>query len=240
MFRLESHRDYPQLGLDTICLNGPDELAEQVLVALCTSRAKPRRIGLSTTGIKGAAFESIVSDVLRLVDEERLTRGDLEARLTAEDLGILDTKVHSAQWYPLDSCSRMTEILFRTEGLGQIEYLVERGRRAARRLEASGIYSQIAARATTWGSRVGHMMVTLGPAMFRGTIWKHRTEMDGKEIRSFEVTLLTSEDFPELLRHSTQGFIDHLAELATDGRFRIASRRISPREIRFTGRPVRV
>lgn len=194
---------------------------------------------MSATGIKGAAFESAVADILRLVDERRLTRGELEARLTIEDLGVLDVKVQPAQWYPLDTYGRLTEMLLRTEGGGRIEYLLERGRNAARRLEASGVYSQISATEKTWGARVGDIMASLGPAMFRNTEWVCRINMNGEEMRGFEVALSVSEDFPDICRHAIQGFIGHLAGLAVDMKFRIGSRRASPSEILITGRTVR-
>ena len=53
------------------------------------------------------------------------------------------------------------------QGGGRIEYLLERGRMAARRLEASGLYSQISAKETTWGGRVGDIMAKSSTELMR-------------------------------------------------------------------------
>jgi len=119
------------------------------------------------SAIKGTALESVIDDVNRLIDEGRFSRDDLEIWLLAPDLELLDRKINSAGWYPVDSYGRLSDLLMEHEGQGQSEYLVERGRRAAERLKASGIYSQLSADRERWGDRLGAIMASIGPAMFK-------------------------------------------------------------------------
>jgi hypothetical protein len=79
--------------------------------------------------IKGTAFESVTADVLRLREEGRLPAEVLEARLEAPDLALLESKIGPAQWIPIESYRRMTELLQEVEGRGRSEYVVDRGRR---------------------------------------------------------------------------------------------------------------
>lgn len=193
---------------------------------------------MSKSAIKGSAFESVVADVNRLVDQGVVSRDEVEAQLTAGDLRILESKVQPALWYPLDAMGRMMELLLRREGRGDLEYLIERGRRAAQRLIDSGVYSQLSANEATLGDRVGRVMVTLGPGMYRDTAWEYAREDHGSG-RGFRITVDVPEDFPDLCRYPTLGCIEFLAQRSTDESFRVTSRRESRDRMSFSGRTSR-
>src|SRR5262245_53084124 len=98
---------------------------------------------VAVPSIKGSAFLSVVEDLKGLVASGRIRRPELEIRLRASDLRILDDKVLPGLWYPLDTYRRLTEILLEIEGGGKPEYVVRRGARAAERLFAAGLYLQL-------------------------------------------------------------------------------------------------
>src|SRR5690606_2118166 len=122
------------------------------------SAGRPRGLrggGTRAMGVKGSAIESVVADVNRLVEEGRLAREALAARLPAEDLQLLETKIVPALWYSYGSYGRLMELLFEIEGRRSTEYLVERGRRAGERVRAMGIYAQLKGDWSNWGERMG-------------------------------------------------------------------------------------
>lgn len=185
------------------------------------------------SAIKGTALESVVEDVNRLVAEASICRDDLEIRLSVKDLEILDSKVQGAKWYPIDSYGRLSDLLMELEGHGRSAYLVERGRRAAKRLQGTGIYSQLSADRERWGDRLGAIMASLGPAMFKDSDWSF--ELDSEGSASFLVRVRVSGGFPEAGRFAAQGFIDFLAKQSYQNAV-VESRRVSDTELEFSAR----
>jgi hypothetical protein len=184
--------------------------------------------------VKGTAIESVVGDVNRLVESGRISRQQLELRLEAEDLELLEQKLLPSVWYSLGSYGRMTQLLFEEDGRGRVEYLHERGRRAADRLRAAGLYAQLTAARESWGESLGSMMVTLGPALYRDTVSEYRRIEVERGMR-FEIEMRVPENFPDVCRHTTQGFIEHAATHAAGETVRITSERVSPTRIVFAG-----
>ncbi len=188
-------------------------------------------------GVKGTAIESVIADVNRLVERGRISREQLELRLEAEDLELLDQKLLPSVWYSLGAYGRMTQLLYEAEGRGKLEYLFERGRRAADRIRAAGLYAQLTAARERWGDSLGSMMVTLGPAIYRDTDWAFRLLAGGNGLR-FEIEISVPENFPDVCRHTTQGFIEHAATHASGQTVRISSERVSPTRIVIQGMAV--
>ena len=187
-------------------------------------------------GVKGTAIESVIADVNRLVEKRRITREQLEVRLEAEDLELLDQKLLPSVWYSLGAYGRMTQLLYEVEGRGRLDYLYERGRRAAERIRGAGLYAQLTAARERWGDSLGSMMVTLGPAIYRDTDWAFRL-LAGGGLR-FEIEISVPESFPDVCRHTTQGFIEHAATHASGQTVRISSERVSPTRIVIQGATV--
>jgi hypothetical protein len=162
--------------------------------------------------IKGSALSSVVEDVRRLRDEGRLGADELEARLEAADLALIDAKIQAALWYPIDGYRRLSELLLDVEGGGDPEYLVARGAHAAERLWAAGLYVQLqhgeqraeAARRGTgvFSERDARLITTLSAAIFNFTRWAYRVE--GGESR-IEVT--EAGDWPEVAVLASRGFL---------------------------------
>lgn len=185
-------------------------------------------------GVKGTAVASVVEDLKRQIEAGRVRRDELEVRLQAEDLELLEQKILPSSWYPLGSQGRLTQILLEVEGKGSLEYLLERGRRAAERMREGGLYAQLSVDQERWGERVGAMMIPLGPAIYRDTVWSIELSGKGAEMR-FEITVEVQEDFPEVCRHQTQGFIEHASSYASGRPVRMSSTRVSPTRIVFVG-----
>jgi hypothetical protein len=162
------------------------------------------------------AFSSIVSDVKRLVEEGRIGEDFLEARLEAEDLRILEEKVQPGMWYPTASYGRLGGILDEIEGGGRPEYFIGRGARAAERLFAAGVYSQLerieerAAQLDGPGALTRldiRLTLSLWNAMFNFTTWSY--EPDPGDPNAFICEVSGAADFPDVLRWAAQGFLEY-------------------------------
>jgi hypothetical protein len=186
-------------------------------------------------GVKGTAIESVVADVRKLVETGKVSRQQLEVRLEAEDLALLEEKLLPSAWYALGSYGRMTQLLYDTEGRGRLTYLHERGRKAAERIRSAGLYAQLTANKDRWGDSLGNMMVTLGPAIYRDTEWRYRLLSVGGSGLRFHIEVAVPESFPDVCRHQTQGFIEHAASHAAGQHVRMSSARVSPTRMTFEG-----
>jgi hypothetical protein len=190
---------------------------------------------LSQPSIKATAFQSVADDLQRLLEQGRLSRDELEASLEAGDLPFVDEKLAPTAWIPIATYARAVELLARIEAPGRREaYLVERGERAAERLAALGIYSQLEATTERIGQRIGHMIVSLAGAMYNFSAWRY--EPQGEE-RGFAIHVEDAAAMPEVSRFATQGFIQYVATRANGHPTRVASRRPAPDTITFLGRP---
>ena len=185
---------------------------------------------MAEPSIKGSAIQSAVEDVNRLVDEGRISRDELEARLSAQDLKVLDHKILPGLWYPLDSYGRLLDLLVERDGRGQGDYLQARGRKAGERLVQAGLYSQLEASQERWGARIGNVFATLGPAMFSATEWSFAS---AESVDSFEIEAAIPAEFPESARLTALGFIEFLAERTAGHPVRVLSERPSPDRMTF-------
>ena len=94
---------------------------------------------------KGMLLVSVVADVVRLVNEGRITREDLESALSPEVRKLVDTGVSPVSWYECDVYPQLARLLMLVDGrgLGDLEYIRARGQRAGERLIESGLYQQL-------------------------------------------------------------------------------------------------
>lgn len=205
----------------------------------------PRRVAsvygseawVARSGVKGTAMESVVADVARLLERGAVTRDYLEARLSSHDLAVLDGgSIQASQWYSLEVFGSLTQLLLEKEGENRVEYLLERGRRAGKRIAALGIYSQTSATQETWGDGIGKIMVSLGPAMYLGTEWHYDTT-DGGGLQSWLIRVRVPAEFPDVCRYSTQGFIEYMGNDLAKANVRLDSERVSATEIIFNAEP---
>ena len=186
---------------------------------------------MTVPSVKG--IQPIVADIRRLLDTGQLTREQLEAQLTPDDLAILESKIGPATWVPIDTYRRALDVLVSIEAHGDPEgYLFRRGWRVARRLHEVGLYCQFDATVGKWGMRVGQLIATLGPALFNFTEWKF--ELDpGIPARAFKVIVSDAAQFPDCVRFTAQGFIAYLAHSAAGLELRVTSQRMPDGRIIF-------
>jgi hypothetical protein len=188
---------------------------------------------MEVPSIKGSAFHSVVEDVKRLIDEDRVDPSELASHLSAKDRGFLDIEVTPIGWFPIATYGRMLEVLAREEGGNDPQaYLCARGAKAAERM-LSGIYESFVSAPGAWGMRVGQMMMGIGKLLYNFTAWNFRA-VEGE---IYEIEVIDARDYPEPARYTAQGFLCSFARRASGREMRVTSSRPTPDRIVFRIQP---
>jgi hypothetical protein len=192
--------------------------------------------------IKGSAFETVVRDVVRLLESGKLPREVADARLEADDLHLIEDKILPELWYPLASYTRLTELLLEFEGARDTKYLIARGARAAERLFDAGLYQQMQRgeelgaakreRGETWSEFDGNLMTSLAGAIFNVSRWRYRRHPEDVHVSRIEVT--GARELPEVARWAAQGFIEYMATRMSGQPVQMTSERPAPDRIVYT------
>lgn len=165
---------------------------------------------MSADSIKGSVIVAVTDDLQRLLDEGRLRRETLEARLEPEDLETLDAKIQAALWYPIASYDRLLRALLDAEGPPDEEaWLRGRGRRSAERLRAAGIYAQLG---RPQGAPPGlderriRLTLSLWKALITFARWEVTAEAESPP--TFRIDVEDAAAFPRVLRVANAGFLE--------------------------------
>jgi hypothetical protein len=185
--------------------------------------------------IKGTVLQLAVEAVRRLCGAGLIDRSQLEARLRAEDLAILDGKVLPAVWYPIATLSRLLEIsTYGDVTEGGLEAVVDVGVRAAKRLFASQIYKDYVTKTENGSPRdAGALLVRVTPLLCNFTRWSYHADPEPAD--TFQIEVKNATDFSDLLRYIAQGCIQYLAERVNRRPVRLTSTRPTPDQIVYLG-----
>jgi hypothetical protein len=93
--------------------------------------------------VKGYGLSGGVVDVRRLVEEGRVSDLQLERMLSPEARSLLGGEISNGLWYPIAAYGELLDLLSEIEGLGNADYLRQRGKRAFERFKALGVYQQL-------------------------------------------------------------------------------------------------
>jgi hypothetical protein len=171
--------------------------------------------------IKGSAFQSVQTDIQRLVDAGDLDLDELGEGLTAKDREWLDAFVTPVSWMPITTYGRWLEVLARTEGGDDpIDYLRGRGREAGKRL-LGGAYQGFAKASKGLDLKGVQIVIGVARLLYDFMRWEARALPDG----SFEITVHEAKEFPTPALHTAEGFLELYAELTSGKRPRIVSTR---------------
>jgi len=175
--------------------------------------------------IKGASISSLVEDLAKLRDSGRLPAALLEERLQPKDRAMLDEPVQLAGWYDIHSYRRLAELLCEVEGRRE-DLLLERGAAAARRLAAAGLYQQMEsvgrlkefrdldddARFKAYGRQL-RLITTLSSSLINFSTFE--VTVDPERPDRYCIDVRGSEEIPDVLAHTTLGFINAMAEMGS-------------------------
>lgn len=159
-----------------------------------------------TPSVKGSAFQSVVDDVRRLIEQGAIERESLGDSY----LGLLEQAHTPLSWVPIAGYGALLDLLAKTEGgLDPKDYLRGRGKMAAARL-LSGSYEAFAAEPGTWGRRTGETMLGIARLLYNFMTWRF-SALPGDV---YEVYVEDAADFPEAARETAHGFVAEYAARA--------------------------
>ncbi len=99
-----------------------------------------------TPSVKGAALQSIAEDIAAAIDDELLTRGDLESSCTSDEIRTVIEGVDPVEWYPVTTYSKLINVLIEVHApVNEEAYLRKRGAAALERMLKSGGHKPLAA-----------------------------------------------------------------------------------------------
>ncbi len=172
--------------------------------------------------IKGTAITDLVEDTRKLLSNGKISQREIEARLTAEDLALLEDPVVESRWYGIQSYRRLTELLRDVEGDGRDEYARGRGRARGQKLIEAGLYQQMEylgharvtramdpkARFEAYGRDL-KLLVTLSQSLLNFSTWK--VLPDSEHGDRYRIEVRDAADFPDVLGWASEGLIDAMA-----------------------------
>lgn len=186
--------------------------------------------------VKGALLADVVQELRERVEQGKLGREALEARLEAQDLAILDGKLLLGAWYPVDAMGRIFDVLWAETAPRQPEGPRERGRSTARQLAESGIYRQVEVSRSRQGKEFGRILTSLAGTMFNFMRWEYESQDGGRTSR---VIVSEAADWPEVMRFACEGFIETLVSASGGHPVRVTSQRPTPDRVVFDIRAAR-
>jgi hypothetical protein len=190
-----------------------------------TPRESDSRAGgendVKAASVKGSVVTSVVEDLAALHSAGRLAAERIEAALEADEIALLEEKIHSAGWYPMATYTRMLELLCSAESGSSPGWFTERGRRNARRLMDAGLYQQLAF-IDRWvedpeAVSVGHdvvlsfvrnakLVATLAGSIYNVGRWTVIADPDcAKRCR---IDVERAADYSEPMRFAAEGFLN--------------------------------
>lgn len=98
---------------------------------------------MARPSIKGTIFAPVAEEIHQHCREGRISEEKLAVALQPEDLELLEKKLLTSSWYPMETYARYLDLLCQVEGGGAPGYYERRGHLSARRLMDAGMYAQL-------------------------------------------------------------------------------------------------
>lgn len=177
---------------------------------------------MTVPSMKGSLTNELAEDLRKLIADGKVSRAEVERRLTPEDLAILDSEIVFAGWYDVQFYARCAELLRDTVGEGRNEYLFERGVARGRQLIEAGLYQQMEyatrtqvmsemdpeARFRAYGRDL-RLFVTLSRSLLSFTTWS--VTVDPEYADRYVIVVEEAADYPNALVWATEGLIESMA-----------------------------
>lgn len=181
---------------------------------------------------KGVAIQAAWTRVNELLETGRVTREELEVRMSATALELLDQKILPSLWYPIDAGAELSQLVVDVDGRGQLNHMAKLGAETAQQLLKGGTFKTFVEGARQNKKSLGNSLVRLAELMVDFGDWS----FEGRDLFDFEVVVTGAEPLPETTRFSVQGFIGALTSEVSGRQVTCQSERPSPDTVVFRGR----
>jgi hypothetical protein len=190
---------------------------------------------MTVPSIKGTAWATVAEDLHRMLEDGRLSRDELEARMSAEELKLFEAKPLATRWYPVSAYRVLLALIAEKEAKGKVEeYLTERGWRAAERLKEAGVYRQLDSdngSDRSWSQRVAGLISAISKLMYNFGSWTLEPPTDDS---TFRVTLGDAKAFADECRYTAAGFLGFAATMIAGAPVKVTSQRPAPDRVVYT------
>lgn len=190
-----------------------------------------------TPSVKGSLVLGAVVTVSRHRKAGRVSTGQLEARLGGEALELVDQKIDIARWYPVSAFVELVELDWDLFGGRDPDHVRRSGAVTADRLFDRGIYQQLdyaqrATRAQSYAAlvRQARLIGTITDTLYN--FLDVSVRIDEERVDSLEITYRNAEPFAEVLRYTTEGFMNQINHRQGSAR-RWTSERTRPDVVTF-------
>lgn len=166
--------------------------------------------------VKGSLVLGAVVVARRHRKQGRIAAEQLEARLSAEALALLDEKIAVGSWYPAAAFCELLDLDWEIGGSRRPDYMRRQGAASADRLFDSGIYQQLqyaerAGRAPTRDALLHQSkLITTVTATLYDFI-ESEVRLDA-QAGFLEIDYHNAAAFSEALRFTTEGFMNRINE----------------------------
>jgi hypothetical protein len=181
--------------------------------------------------VKGAAIQAAWMRVNELLETGRITREQLEARLSPRALEIVEQKILPSLWYSIAAGAEISQLVADVDGGGNTSHMTKLGAETAHRFLAGGTFKDFIEGATHNRTRRGESLVRLAELMLDFGDW----HFEGDDLLDFKVVVTEAEQLPETTRFSIQGFIAVLTTEISKQQIICDSQRPSPDTVVFSG-----
>jgi hypothetical protein len=186
---------------------------------------------MDTPSIRGVLFQVIWEKLDDLLKADVISREEMEVRLEARDVALLDHKPDARAWYPLDCSTRMTELLVEKLSCNEETLSAESGRQATRRWLREGLFPVPVDDGTNLTEMAGEVLLMLPELLLNFGRWS----FSGSSISEFQIDVLGAGAVPNHVRHAVQGGLETLIHHVTGRNIDVTSARPSFDHIEYKG-----
>jgi hypothetical protein len=185
---------------------------------------------MEEASIKGVILLRSWGELNQLIDEGRITRQQLELRLSAAELQLLDEKIEASLWYPISAAASFGEIVGELTGNEGPAEWVQRGFAIAENILDNPNIGAFFDEAMRHGENAGAVLVRMSSLLLNFG----EMSFEG-DLEAFCIPFKDAGPLPEVVRYSLQGVIHAFAERVVDSEVELESERLENGTIIFSG-----
>jgi hypothetical protein len=186
---------------------------------------------------KGSIVVGAVASLRHLRSSGRIRDAELQARLSASALELLEEKIDIGRWYPMSAFAELVDVEWDLVAGRDPEYARQAGAKGAQRLFQGGRYQQLdfaqrTGRAESRDALVRRSKLITTVTSMLYDFLEVSVGIDPARPNELQIVYANAAEFTEPLRYTTEGFMNAINEVQGSSR-RWTSERTAPDRILF-------